>query len=73
MANDQHILWLQEGVPSWNERRERDPFTPNLSRILFHEVFAEANQRDANRQVPLCGVNLEIWPGTPILHKPLFS
>ena len=29
-----------------------------MSGILFHEVFAEANQRDANRQVPLCGVNL---------------
>ena len=30
MHNDQHILWLQEGVPSWNERRERDPFTPGF-------------------------------------------
>ena len=58
MHNDQHILWLQEGVPSWNERRERDPFTPDLSRIFLHEVFAETNQRDANGRVQLSGVNL---------------
>ena len=58
MADDQHILWLQDGVKSWNERRERTPFTPDLSGISFHEVFAETNQRDANGRVPLCGVNL---------------
>ena len=58
MANDQHMRWLQEGVPSWNERRARDPFTPDLSNVFFHEFFAETNQRDANGRVQLSGVNL---------------
>ena len=58
MANDQHMRWLQEGVPSWNERRERDPFTPDLSHGFFHELFADTNQRDANGRVQLSGVNL---------------
>ena len=39
MAEDQHIKWLLEGVPSWNERRERDPFTPDLSDVYLHELF----------------------------------
>ena len=31
MANSEHIRWLQEGVAVWNQRRRRDPFTPDLS------------------------------------------
>ena len=58
MANDQHMRWLQEGVPSWNERRECDPFTPDLSNVFFPDFFAETNQRDANGGVQLSGVNL---------------
>jgi hypothetical protein len=34
MAN-QHIEWLLEGVEAWNTRREREPFTPNLSETEF--------------------------------------
>ena len=73
MADDQHVRWLLEGVRNWNERRERDPFTPDLSGVFFSEVFSDSNRRDANGRVLLAGVNLEIWPETPILPKPLFS
>ena len=58
MAEDQHIKWLLEGVPSWNERRERDPFTPDLSDVYLHELFPYTGQRDANGRVRLSGVNL---------------
>ena len=58
MADDQHVRWLLEGVRNWNERRERDPFTPDLSEVLFLEVFPDNNRRDANGRVPLAGVNL---------------
>ena len=58
MANDQHIKWLQEGIPSWNERRERDPFTPDLSRFVFPELFRDTGQSDASGRVQLPGANL---------------
>ena len=58
MADDQHVRWLLEGVRNWNERRERDPFTPDLSGVFFSEVFSDSNRRDANGRVLLAGVNL---------------
>ena len=58
MANDQHIKWLLEGVPSWNDRRERDPFEPDLSRVFSWELFGFTGERDANGRVQLSGANL---------------
>ena len=58
MANDQHIQWLLEGVPSWNKRRERDRFTPDLYKVSFLELFRDTSQLDANGRVQLSGANL---------------
>ena len=30
MGNPEHLHWLLEGVNSWNERRRREHFTPDL-------------------------------------------
>ncbi len=35
MANQEHIQWLLEGVLSWNNRRNNNPFTPDLSGVNF--------------------------------------
>ena len=58
MAEDQHIKWLLEGIPSWNQRREREPFKPDLSSIYLPELFRDDDQRDENGRVQLCGANL---------------
>ncbi|MEL6232889.1 MAG: pentapeptide repeat-containing protein [Pseudomonadota bacterium] len=31
MADPQHLKWLEEGVRSWNKRRLKTPFTPDLT------------------------------------------
>lgn len=31
MAKPEHIKWFREGIKSWNERREKRPFRPDLS------------------------------------------
>ena len=31
MADQQHLQWLSEGAPSWNERRRHEDFKPDLS------------------------------------------
>ncbi|WP_233354595.1 pentapeptide repeat-containing protein [Woodsholea maritima] len=38
MANPEHLAWLQEGVEAWNARREREPFTPDLSRANLNRL-----------------------------------
>ena len=39
MANDDHLTWINEGVGTWNARRQAEPFEPDLS---------DANLRDVN-------------------------
>ena len=58
MANDQHIKWLLEGIPSWNERRIRDPFKPDLSLIEIRELFRNTGHCDGNGPIQLSGANL---------------
>ena len=46
MANQEHIQWLLEGVEAWNNRRERDEFSPDLEKEEFGMGgFAESDAR----------------------------
>ena len=38
MADQEHVEWLKEGVETWNERREKTNFTPDLSGAEFVRV-----------------------------------
>ena len=31
MANPDHVQWIEEGVPAWNQRRQANPFVPDFS------------------------------------------
>ena len=44
MADPKHIKWLLEGVETWNKRRRKKPFTPNLQRENITEVFHSADK-----------------------------
>ncbi|MCF1463441.1 hypothetical protein FS827_19215 [Agrobacterium vitis] len=44
--NNSHALWLKEGVDSWNRRRKRLDFSPQLSGVRFFD-FLPADFRDA--------------------------
>ena len=57
MANQQHIKWLLEGVETWNKRREREDFVPDLSGVDISKKFQEAGKLDSNDQMPLAGIN----------------
>ena len=64
MANPEHVKWLLEGVESWNERRNRDGFIPDLSRSNLYEEFRKAGKLDHRGRFLLHddlrdGVNLE--------------
>ena len=39
MANTWHVDWLREGVKSWNKRRKRVKFFPDLSGLNFFEML----------------------------------
>lgn len=41
LATRKHIEWLLEGVESWNERRERDDFCPDLAGADIREDLHE--------------------------------
>lgn len=58
LATRKHIEWLLEGVESWNERRERDDFCPDLARVDIYEEFRKAGKIDNDGNLPLCRINL---------------
>lgn len=65
MANQKHIEWLLEGVNSWNARRQREDFTPDLkevdiSAILPPEISLEGINLEGGRfnEANLSGLNL---------------
>ena len=58
MASPKHIEWLLEGVESWNERREREHFCPDLAGVDIYEEFRKAGKIDNDGNLPLCRINL---------------
>ncbi len=64
MANPQHIAWLKEGVPSWNARRQRKPFDPDLSSEDITMALGGHEREDIRqisvhlRGIKLSGANL---------------
>lgn len=58
MATRKHIEWLLEGVESWNERRERDDFCPDLAGADIYEEFRKAGKIEDDGVLPLCRINL---------------
>ena len=64
MANPEHLDWLTEGVTSWNARRERDSFIPDLEEAdisgrlgVRDEEYAHGIRVDL-RGIDLRGANL---------------
>ncbi len=58
MANPEHVRWILEGPDSWNNRRQEDQFTPDLSGVDLDEEFQKAGKLDAQGMIPLPGINL---------------
>lgn len=58
MANPEHLAWLLEGVDSWNERRRRHPFEPDLSGEELFLEFVKRGKIDNEERIPLAGIDL---------------
>ena len=58
MAVQQHIRWLLEGAESWNARRDRDPFIPDLSGADIYRDFRIAGKLDPDGNIPLSQFDL---------------
>ena len=58
MANPEHIEWLLEGVKSWNQRRAKKDFEPDLSGENIYGLFDEAEMLDEDDWIPLSNINL---------------
>ena len=58
MADPQHIEWLLEGIQEWNERRQNNPFKPDLSSTNIHMAFQQAGKLIDGVRIPLGGINL---------------
>lgn len=58
MANPEHIIWLREGVGSWNRLRQEQPFTPDLSGEDVSAALAgHLPGSDPMYDVSLAGIN----------------
>ena len=58
MPNPDHIEWLLEGVDSWNQRRRKKDFEPDLSGANIYGLFDEADMLDEDDNIPLSNINL---------------
>ena len=58
MANRKHIKWLLQGVESWNKRRKKKRFCPDLSDINLYTEFKKANKLNGVGNIPLAKVDL---------------
>lgn len=59
-ANPQHVAWLGEGVESWNRRREKEPFKPELMGVVFdEELHRYLLRRGQSRALVNLGLHLE--------------
>ena len=57
MANPEHIKWLLEGADSWNQRRQREDFNPDLSSADIYWEFRYAKKLATDRSIPLSYIN----------------
>ncbi|SFG69551.1 Esterase/lipase superfamily enzyme [Palleronia marisminoris] len=63
MANDDHAMWLREGVKKWNYRRKKIEFSPDLSGLNFF-AYLPPDFRDSPKTsryfegIDLSGANL---------------
>ena len=59
MANPKHVVWLREGVESWNDRMRQSSFYPDLSSENISEKLGGHAREDIREiSVNLKGVNL---------------
>jgi esterase/lipase superfamily enzyme len=64
MADEKHAEWLREGVASWNRRRKKVRFSPDLSDLKFYD-FLPPDYRDKPKtsryfeKINLSDANLE--------------
>ena len=59
MANPRHIAWLKEGMNSWNARRQRQRFDPDLSSEDISRVLGGHEREDIREiSVDLSNINL---------------
>ena len=58
MADPNHIKWLLEGVRSWNARRAKQDFEPDLSESNLYAEFCQAGKLDRQGRIPLARSNL---------------
>ena len=58
LATRKHIEWLLEGVESWNERRKRDGFRPDLAGVDIYEEFRKAGKINNDGNLHLCRIDL---------------
>lgn len=59
MANSEHVKWLLEGVTSWNARRKREYFIPDLTGVNIYEEFRIKGLIKAGDLIPLAGIDLD--------------
>ena len=59
MANPQHIDWFSEGAESWNARRRKTSFTPDLEGAnLSAKILKPSNPASDSQRPSLEGINL---------------
>ena len=58
MQNPEHVKWLLEGVDSWNRRRDREDFKPELSDTDIYEEFRKAGKLATDGSIPLSKIIL---------------
>ena len=58
MANPEHVRWILEGPESWNQRREENRFTPDLSGVDLRKEFQKAGKLDDEGNIPLQRMDL---------------
>ena len=58
MQNPEHVKWLLEGVDSWNRRRDREDFKPDLSDTDIYEEFRKAGKLATDGSIPLSKIIL---------------
>lgn len=59
MADSWHVSWLREGVASWNRRRKKVSFLPNLAGVDFFELLPERYRSRAKTSRFFEGINLK--------------
>ena len=58
MANPEHIKWLKEGVESWNRKRQKEFFVPDLSFVDVYKEFGKEKDYKSSNSLSLRGIDL---------------